>query len=130
MVHPSQGGGFEIPILEALACGVPVAGSDFVGMTELIEDHGWLIPAIKGESGSKSLYFTPLDATQIIVDEVKLADAIEDAYNDSDKRVKLGAAGREFAEGFDWSLVNPLWHKLFEDIRSDWRTPPLEERRL
>jgi len=130
LVHPSQGGGFEIPILEAMAAGVPVIGSDFVGMTELITGHGWLIPAIKGESGAKSIYFTPLDATQIIVDEFKLADAIEDAYNHPERREAYGKAGRRFAEGFDWSLVNPMWHQLFEDMRREWHTPPLENRRL
>ena len=130
LIHPAQGGGFEIPILEALCSGVPVAGSDFVGMKELIAGHGWLIPPIEGEGGAKSLYFSPLDATQIIVDEVKLSYAIEEAYNDSDKLLAYGKAGREFAEGFDWSLVNPMWHRLFEDIRGEWNTPPLSDRRL
>lgn len=129
-LHPSQGGGFEIPILEAMSCGVPVIASDFVGMTELARDHGWLIPQIVGSSGAKSRYFTPLDATQIIVDEFKIAEALEDAYNHSEKRVKLGREGRRFAERFDWGLVNDMWMKFFEEIRGEWHTPPLKERRL
>jgi glycosyltransferase involved in cell wall biosynthesis len=128
LLHPSQGGGFEIPILESLSCGVPVIGSDFIGMTELVKDHGWLVPYIKGESGARSKYFTPLDATQIIIDEFKLAEAIEDAYRHPEKRSELGVAGREFALNFDWNKVNPMWYRLFEEIREEWHTSSLESR--
>lgn len=120
-MHLSEGGGFEIPILEAMSCGVPVIGSDFLGMTELIKDHGWLIPA-------KTRYFTPLDALQQIDDEYKAAEALEDAYNHPDKRRALGMKAREFALGFDWDKVNPLWIQLFENIRCSWAQVPVEQR--
>jgi len=129
-IHPSQGGGFEIPLLEAMSCGVPVIASDFICMRELAKDHGWLIPYIEGESGAKSLYFSPLDATQIIVDEFKLADALEDAYNHPKKRKAYGRRGREFALKFDWKLVNEMWYSFFEGIREEWKYKTLKERRI
>lgn len=121
--HLSQGGGFEIPLLEAMSCGVPPIACDFVAMGELVKGHGWLVKA-------KAKYFTPVDALQAIAHEEKAADALEYAYNHPEERKRLGEAGREFALGYDWSVVNPQWYKLFEDIRDDWTTPSYEKRRL
>jgi glycosyltransferase involved in cell wall biosynthesis len=120
-MHLSEGGGFEIPILEALSCGLPVIGSDFVGMNELVDGHGWSIPM-------KTTYYSPLDATQGIADEYKAAEALEDAYNHPEKRDCFGKAGREFALKFDWKQVNPLWIRLFESIRREWRQTSAQER--
>ena len=122
-MHLSEGGGFEIPILEALSCSVPVIGSDFVGMNELIKDHGWSIPM-------KTKYFSPLDAMQGIADEFKAAEALEDAYNHPKKREKFGEAGRQFALDFDFKCINEKWIEFFEDIRRETGYMPLEARQL
>ena len=122
-MHLSEGGGFEVPILEALACGVPVIGSDFVGMNELVKDHGWSIPM-------KTRYFSALDGTQGIADEYKAAEALEDAYNHPEKREAFGKAGREFALGFDFDLVNEKWIRFIEGIREETMYKPLETRKI
>jgi glycosyltransferase involved in cell wall biosynthesis len=122
-MHLSEGGGFEIPILEALACALPVIGSNFVGMNELVKDHGWSIPML-------TRYFTALDGTAGIADEWKAAEALEDAYNHPDKREKYGKGGHEFALDFDFKLVNEQWIKFFEDVRDETGYKPLEARRL
>lgn len=121
--HLSQGGGFEVPILEAMSCGKPVIGSDFVGMTDLIKGHGWLVPP-------KTKYFTPLDALQCIADEFKAAEALEYAYNHPGQRKKFGEAGRKFALDFDWSKVNPQWHNLFREVVEEISYKPLAARKL
>lgn len=140
MMHLSQGGGFEIPVLEALSCGVPVIGSDFIGIGELVREHGWPVPPIKGEKRflagvgkevqARSMYFSPLDALQQISDEYAAAEALEDAYNHPDKLETLGEKSREFALNFDWSLVNPMWFRLFEEIREEREIKPVGSRRL
>jgi glycosyltransferase involved in cell wall biosynthesis len=122
-MHLSEGGGFEIPILEALSCGVPIIGSDFVGMNELIDGHGWSIPM-------KTRYFSPLDATQGIADEYKAAEALEDAYNHPEKREMFSKKAREFALNFDFKNVNKMWIEFFEDIRNEMSYTPLEARQL
>jgi glycosyltransferase involved in cell wall biosynthesis len=135
-LHPTQGGGFEIPVLEALSSGVPAATTDFLGLPELIgrdsEARGWLLPYInKGETRKgQGRYFSPLDATQAIVDEYAMADAIEDAYNHPGQRKLLGERGRKYAEGLDWSIVNQMWYDWIEELREDWKYIPLEKRRL
>lgn len=120
-VHPTQGGGFEIPVLEALSCGIPVAAQDFVGLPELVEGNGWLIKP-------KTKYFSPLDATQSIADEFLLADAIEDAYNHPKKRESLGKKARTHALQYDWKHVNPMYLDLIEEIYEEIRYRPLSER--
>lgn len=135
-LHPTQGGGYEIPVLEALASGIPAGASDFVGLPELIgrgsETRGWLLPYInKGIKGrGQGRYFSPLDATQAIVDEFAMADAIADAYNHEDKRKKLGEKGREYALQNDWSIINKMWCDWFEELREDWAYIPMEKRQM
>ena len=48
-INLARGGGFEIPIIEAEACGTPVIATDYTAMTELVKGHGWLIPAYAGD---------------------------------------------------------------------------------
>jgi glycosyltransferase involved in cell wall biosynthesis len=122
-MHLSEGGGFEVPILEALACGLPVIGSDFVGMNELVGRHGWSIPM-------KTRYFSALDATQGIADEYAAASALEDAYNHPEKREAFGKAGREFALGYDFTVINEMWIRFFEGIREETSYKPLETRKI
>ena len=122
-MHPSQGGGFEVPLLEASACGVPTVAQDFVGFRELVDGHGWIVK-------SKTKYFTQLDALQGIADEYALADVLEDAYNHPEKAKALGKAGREWSLGFDWGKVNPLWYKIFDEVIEEISYKPLEARRL
>lgn len=123
-VHPTQGGGFEIPLLEAMSCGVPVAGTDFVGIPELVKNNGWLIPV-------KTKYFSALDSTQAIADEFALADIIAEAYNKPKTAEKLGRAGRLKAiREYDWKRVNPMYHRFIEERREEIRYTPMEERRL
>lgn len=122
-MHLTQGGGFEIPVLEAISCGVPVIGSDFVGLPELIKDCGWLIP-------QKTKYWSSLDSLQFIADEFKAAEALEDAYNNPDKVAKLGKAGRERALDYAWDKVNPIWHRIFDEVIEEVGYKKLSERKL
>jgi glycosyltransferase involved in cell wall biosynthesis len=124
-IHPTQGGGFEIPVMEAMASGVPVAATDFVGLPELVGDGGWLIK-------KKTSYFSPLDSTQAIADEYDLKDIIEKAYNSSpDKLRKIGAKGRKHVEkNYDWKLVNPMYRCLIDEVIDEMKYKPLEERRV
>lgn len=131
-LHLSEGGGFEIPLLEAMASGVPPIALKFVANGELVgegkDTRGWLIPVIKAESGAEGRYFTSLDSTQGIADEYKTADALAEAYNSEAKRKRLGRRGVSFAKDYSWDKVNGKWFELFEGIRDEWAYKPLDER--
>jgi glycosyltransferase involved in cell wall biosynthesis len=80
-VYPSTFEGFGMPVLEALASGIPVACSD--------------IPVLREVAGEAALFFDPLDEDAI---DASLARIVSDAA----LRSQLAAAGRERARPFAW----------------------------
>jgi glycosyltransferase involved in cell wall biosynthesis len=43
-VTTSMAEGFNLPVVEAMACGLPVVSTDFGGMTDVVtNDNGWLL---------------------------------------------------------------------------------------
>jgi glycosyltransferase involved in cell wall biosynthesis len=81
-VYPSTFEGFGMPVLEAMAAGIPVACSD--------------IPPLKEVAGDAALFFDPLD-------EDALAAAIERIMDDEALRQKLAQAGSKRARDFTWT---------------------------
>ena len=71
-VYPSTFEGFGMPVLEALAAGIPVACSD--------------IPPIKEVAGDAALFFDPLD-------EEAMAAALDQILNDQPLRGKARQGG-------------------------------------
>ena len=123
-MHLTQGGGFEIPVLESLMSGVPVITSDFVGLPELVKGHGWLIPP-------KTKYWSPLDSLQFIADEFKAAEALADVYNNPKKAKKFADAGRKHAvENYTWKHCNDAWYKIFDDVIDEVGYKKLSTRKL
>jgi glycosyltransferase involved in cell wall biosynthesis len=80
-VFPSYCEGFGLPLLEAMACGLPSAAS---GVSAL--------PEVGGEA---AIYFRPEDPADIAAQIVRL-------LTDQDLRASLRARGRERARSFTW----------------------------
>ncbi len=80
-VFPSLYEGFGLPVLEAMARGVPVATSSRASLAEV--------------AGDAALLFDPEDPRS-------LADALQRLLHDPDLRARLSAAGRERAAQFTW----------------------------
>jgi glycosyltransferase involved in cell wall biosynthesis len=80
-VYPSTFEGFGMPVLEAMAAGIPVACSD--------------IPPLHEVAGDAALFFDPLD-------EDDIASGIERVMGDSSLQQTLAQAGRERARAFTW----------------------------
>jgi alpha-1,3-rhamnosyl/mannosyltransferase len=84
LVLPSFDEGFGLPVIEAMACGLPVAVSDRGALPELAGDAG--------------LTFDPHDDDAIGAAVARLLD-------DESLRQELGARGRARAAGFSWQAA-------------------------
>lgn len=80
-VFPSYCEGFGLPLLEAMACGLPAAVSDVSALPEV--------------GGDAALYFRPEDPEDIAAKIIRL-------LSDEDLRAALRARGRERARAFTW----------------------------
>jgi len=80
-VYPSTFEGFGMPVLEAMAAGIPVACSDIAPLREV--------------GGDAALFFDPLS-------EDAIASALDRITTDADLRARLTDAGPERARGFTW----------------------------
>jgi glycosyltransferase involved in cell wall biosynthesis len=80
-IYPSMFEGFGMPVLEALAAGIPTACS--------------AIPPLREVAGDAALFFDPLD-------EDAIASALERVMHDEPLRDRLEQAGPERARPFTW----------------------------
>jgi glycosyltransferase involved in cell wall biosynthesis len=96
-VFPSFYEGFGLPVLEAMARGVPVACSDRASLPEL--------------AGDAALLFDPDDPAAI-------AAAIERLLGDPAEAQRLRAAGRVRAARFSWARAAELTLATYERARS------------
>jgi len=80
-IFPSKHEGFGIPILQAMACGVPVAASD--------------IPVFKEVAGDAILYFDHQDKKAI-------AEAMAEIINNVELHKELTEKGLERVKNFSW----------------------------
>jgi glycosyltransferase involved in cell wall biosynthesis len=81
VVFPSLYEGFGLPVLEAMACGIPVAASDLSSLPEVV--------------GSAGLLFDPYD-------EESIAQAMRALVESEELRADLSRRGIERASKFDW----------------------------
>jgi glycosyltransferase involved in cell wall biosynthesis len=81
VVQPSLYEGFGLPVLEAMACGTPVACAD--------------IPVFREVAGDCARYFDPKDKGSI-------AATMEELARDDALREEMGARGAGRAQGFPW----------------------------
>jgi glycosyltransferase involved in cell wall biosynthesis len=83
-VYPSRFEGFGLPILEALAAGLPMACSDIEPLASL--------------AGGAAVKFDPANPEEI-------AEALERIVTDDDLRARLAAAGPDQASKYSWETA-------------------------
>ena len=99
-VQPSLGEGFGFPVLEAMACGTPVACSD--------------IPALRELGGDAVAYFDPHRPDAI-------ASALRDLMSNPARRCDMREAGLARAAAYTWTAAAAgtlaIYRRLYEESR-------------
>jgi len=86
-----------VSVIEAMACGLPIVTTNVGGIPYLVED------------GMDGLLVPPDDPDA-------MAEALRKILSDRNMAAKLSQNARRKAEGFDWSIVLPLWEQVFTDL--------------
>ena len=114
LLAPSQNEGFGVPIIEAMACEVPVITTDFTAMRDLVEN---------GKTGYKVKVaykrFSHLGSYVAVPDWMDIYDKMEKIFLDD--REKMGKAGRKFVvENHDLDLIwNNNWLPFLETLEKE-----------
>lgn len=113
---------FGLNILEAGGCGVPSIVTDFGVMRERTNygKCGWLVKL----SGLKT---SSIMAKVAIPDPKDAAKALEEAYNNKRRRLKLGKKAAEYAKQFSWKLIiEQKWLPYLENLGEQIIMKPLK----
>jgi len=120
----SGGEGFGIPMVEAMACGLPNVATDYTTTKEFLCD-------IKRDPAGKPVGVEPIRGIPVpyvdiehhytggiwaLVDTGKMADAFQTLYEDPNLRHKMGTSARQLAvEHYDAKRIKSLWIEVFEN---------------
>jgi glycosyltransferase involved in cell wall biosynthesis len=94
-VYASLYEGFGLPVLEAMACGVPVVTSNVSSLPEA--------------GGHAAIYSDPYDSQSI-------AEGIEQVINNQKRRMDLIASGLKHAQNFSYKKAALQLHEIFRKV--------------
>lgn len=108
VVNVSHSGDVEQVIIEAQACGVPVAGTDDGGvMSEALGDAGIPLRGAKSKSGRSG-------EELVYVDPTAITEAIVSTLTDDTLRARLQRAGLRNAARYPWSVLENSARSMVE----------------
>jgi len=112
MLNCTSSGGFEVPIIESMACGTPVIATDAEVMHELLEP---VTPELL--SPPKCDYWTELPSKQYQPDPYDIADKIQTAMN-ADPQRYAEILPKYVREIFEFDILIPQWDTFLQFFRS------------
>ena len=139
----NSGEGFGVPIIEAMACGIPTVVTDYTTTPELLVENGVCgipVPVVGVEEVNYSKALIERGYKQLEVDlmigngtitgswcvERALADvrkgaqALDHLYHHPPLRNEYGRVGRQKALlYYSWSVVIPLWRDFLKRLTND-----------
>jgi glycosyltransferase involved in cell wall biosynthesis len=106
-IYPSTFEGFGMPVLEAMAAGIPVGCSDIPPLREVTSDP----------DGDAALYFDPLD-------EDAIDTALQRIDSDDELRRELAQAGPRRAREFTWDRTAFATAQAILDVADESKRQP------
>lgn len=116
-ISATSGEGFGKCGLEAMSLGMPVIITDYAASSEIHKKGSILIPI----TGTYRMQDRMRSVHAGLIDEHKMAEAIEELYYNNKKRMELGIEAREWARNFDYDTqIVPQWvNLLLNEINPD-----------
>jgi glycosyltransferase involved in cell wall biosynthesis len=101
--------GFNIPVLETIACGTPAIVSKYSAHIELVVQHGELvnIEYYKTQSNGTNFAYVSIDDT---------VNKLDKLYNDRELLKQYSIDGLKFAQQYKDSNVQPMWTDLLNNL--------------
>lgn len=109
----TSGEGFGIPIIEAMACGVPPVVTDYTTTQELLIEDGVCGTPVKLASELTGSW----NVERAIMNDDDGASALEYLYNNPKIREEYGKVGIEKVNKlYNWKTIGEEWNKLIEEL--------------
>jgi glycosyltransferase involved in cell wall biosynthesis len=109
LVHPYRGEGFAMPVLEAMACGLPAIVTAGGPTDEFCpEDAGWRIPSRRAPIPGRAISGMPLAGDGWMLEperDALVALLRAAAAAGAEERARRGAAARRAAAAYGWDAV-------------------------
>lgn len=107
--HPSGGEGFNNPLFEAMACGVPAVYSDYASHAEFAQFGGLPVRVTYISEPHIGIQRSIVDTNHAVEQLLKL-------YRNHELKFKLGLAGRNHVSQFNLDTMAPTWDRVFTDL--------------